>query len=50
MNLDTPSFLMVYGGLGAIISEIPMIDKLDEDVYEQMKGKKIKIDGEKILI
>jgi predicted aconitase with swiveling domain len=36
--------------VGAIISEIPMIDKLEQDVYGDMKGKKVKIDGEKVLL
>ena len=35
--------------VGAIISEIPMIDKLGQDVYGKLNGKQVIIDGNKII-
>jgi predicted aconitase with swiveling domain len=35
--------------VGAIISEIPLIDKLEENVYDELNGKTVIIDGDKII-
>ena len=34
--------------VGAIISEIPMIDKLEKEVYDELNGKIVKIENGKI--
>jgi predicted aconitase with swiveling domain len=36
--------------VGAIIGEIPMIDKLERDIYGNLNGKKVIIDRDKIIV